>query len=88
MHKSVSLTWLATVMVPAGSHASPRESRTRSQKSRAIISDVQKIVTRGIDETLVLTLGGARQVVNIRGPDRTNPILIYIHGGSGSGECQ
>lgn len=55
--------------------------------ARAIIADVQKIVTpNGIDETLVLELGGARQVVNIRGADRANPILIYIHGGPGSVE--
>lgn len=55
--------------------------------ARAIIADVQKIVTpNGIDETLVLELGGARQVVNIRGADRANPILLYIHGGPGSVE--
>ncbi len=55
--------------------------------ARAIIADVQKIVTpNGVDETLVLELGGARQVVNIRGADRANPILIYIHGGPGSVE--
>ncbi|MEG3089193.1 alpha/beta fold hydrolase [Sphingomonas sp. PB4P5] len=55
--------------------------------ARAIIADVQRIVTpNGIDETLVLELGGARQVVNIRGADRANPILLYIHGGPGSVE--
>ncbi len=38
------------------------------EPARAIIADVQKIVTsNGIDETLILELGGARQVVNIRG---------------------
>jgi pimeloyl-ACP methyl ester carboxylesterase len=53
----------------------------------AIIADVQRIVApNGIDETLTLPLGGARQVVNIRGADRRNPILIYIHGGPGSVE--
>ena len=55
--------------------------------ARAIIADVQKIVTpNGIDETLVVELGGARQVVNVRGADRGNPILLYIHGGPGSVE--
>lgn len=55
--------------------------------ARAIIADVQKIVApNGIDETLVLELGGARQVVNIRGSDRSNPVLLYIHGGPGSVE--
>jgi proline iminopeptidase len=55
--------------------------------ARTIIADVQRIVApNGIDETLTLTLGGARQVVNIRGADRRNPILLYIHGGPGSVE--
>ncbi|MET0281416.1 MAG: alpha/beta hydrolase [Steroidobacteraceae bacterium] len=55
--------------------------------ARAIVADIQKIVTpRGIDETLVLQIGGARQVVNIRGADRRNPVLLFIHGGPGSVE--
>ena len=55
--------------------------------ARAIIADVQRVVApNGVDETLTLTLGGARQVVNIRGADRNNPILLYIHGGPGSVE--
>ncbi|WP_245653486.1 alpha/beta fold hydrolase [Sphingomonas pituitosa] len=57
------------------------------EPARAIIADVQKIVTpNGIDETLVLDIGGARQVVNIRGADKANPVLLYIHGGPGSVE--
>jgi proline iminopeptidase len=57
------------------------------EAARAIVGDIQKIVTpNGVDETLILNLGGARQVVNIRGADRANPILIYIHGGPGSVE--
>lgn len=56
-------------------------------EARAIIGDVQKIVTpNGIDQTLVLEIGGTRQVVNIRGTNRDNPVLLYIHGGPGSVE--
>ncbi len=55
--------------------------------ARSIIADIQKIVTpNGIDQTMIVTLGGARQIVNIRGADRANPILLYIHGGPGSVE--
>lgn len=55
--------------------------------ARAIIADVQKLVSPNhIDETEVVTLNGTRQVVNLRGADRRNPILIYIHGGPGSVE--
>lgn len=55
--------------------------------AREIISDINRIVTpNGVDETFIAGLGGARQVVNVRGADRSNPILIYIHGGPGSVE--
>lgn len=56
-------------------------------EARAIIADVQKLVSpNSVDETEIVTLNGARQVVNVRGADRNNPILIYIHGGPGSVE--
>ena len=56
---------------------------------RAVIADINRVVApKGVQETFELTLGGTRQVVNVRGVDRANPILIYIHGGPGSVECR
>ena len=55
--------------------------------ARAIVADIGKIVTpTGVQETFEVTLGGARQVVNVRGSDRDNPILIFVHGGPGAVE--
>lgn len=54
---------------------------------RAIVADIQKLVgANAIDETFTGTLGGAKQVVNARGADRANPILLYVHGGPASVE--
>lgn len=54
---------------------------------RAIVADIGKVVTpRGVQETFEVTLGGARQVVNVRGADRDNPILLFVHGGPASVE--
>jgi proline iminopeptidase len=54
---------------------------------REIIAGLQKIVTpNGVDETFTATLGGAHQVVNVRGADRSNPILLFVHGGPASPE--
>jgi pimeloyl-ACP methyl ester carboxylesterase len=54
---------------------------------RAIVADLDKIVTpNGVQETFEVTLGGARQVVNVRGADRDNPILLFVHGGPASPE--
>ena len=49
---------------------------------RALVADIDHIVTpSGVDETFEVVLGGARQVVNVRGADRANPILLFVHGG-------
>jgi proline iminopeptidase len=54
---------------------------------RELVAGLNKIVTpNGVDETFVATLGGVRQVVNVRGADRTNPILVFVHGGPASPE--
>lgn len=54
---------------------------------RAIVAAIDRIVTpNGVDETFEVTLGGVRQVVNVRGADRANPILLYVHGGPASVE--
>lgn len=56
-------------------------------QGREIIADIGRIVTpAGVQETFTVELGGARQVVNVRGADRSNPILLFIHGGPGAVE--
>jgi len=70
---------------PARAHQAP--DADPYQGGREIIADIGRIVTpNGVQETFELTLGGARQVVNVRGSDRDNPLLIFIHGGPGSVE--
>lgn len=55
--------------------------------AREIVADVNRIVTpNGIQETFVAELGGTKQVVNVRGADRGNPVLIFVHGGPGTVE--
>lgn len=74
------------VLSPAQA-AVPTSSADGLEAARAIIADVHKIVTpNGVDDTFELVLGDARQMVNVRGADRANPILIYVHGGPGSVE--
>jgi pimeloyl-ACP methyl ester carboxylesterase len=54
---------------------------------REIVRDLNRIVTEhGVEETFTATLGGSKQVVTVRGADRANPILLYIHGGPGAAE--
>ncbi|HEY0661953.1 MAG TPA: alpha/beta fold hydrolase [Lysobacter sp.] len=54
---------------------------------REIVADLNRIVTpNGVQESFEVTLGGARQVVSVRGADRDNPILLFVHGGPGAVE--
>ena len=37
----------------------------------------------GIDEATYVSIGGIEQWVTIRGEDRANPVLLFLHGGPG-----
>lgn len=51
--------------------------RARNAKQYAISSP------KGVDESSYVTLGGIEQWVTIRGEDRDNPVLLFLHGGPG-----
>jgi pimeloyl-ACP methyl ester carboxylesterase len=51
--------------------------RTRNAKQFAITSP------RGIDEASFVTFGGIEQWVTVRGQDRHNTVLLFLHGGPG-----
>ena len=73
---------LAAFVTPAAA-----QSEDPYAPARAIVADIGNIVTpNGVQESFEATLGGARQVVNVRGADRDNPILIFVHGGPGAVE--
>ena len=50
----------------------------------AIVADARKILTpNGVERLEKVRIGGIDQRVSIRGTDRRNPVLLYIHGGPG-----
>lgn len=78
---------IAAALLLAGSPADSQEKIDPYLQGREIIADIGRIVTpRGVQETFTAELGGTRQVVNVRGADRGNPILLFIHGGPGAVE--
>lgn len=78
---------LASTLLLAGSPAQSQAMVDPYAQGREIVADIGRIVTPdGVQETFTVELGGTRQVVNVRGADRANPILLFIHGGPGAVE--
>lgn len=55
--------------------------------AREVVADLEKVVApNGVQERFEAMLGGTRQWVSVRGADRANPLLLFVHGGPGSVE--
>lgn len=55
------------------------------QKAREVIEDRDRILTpNGVQESFKTRIGGIEQWFNVRGTDRDNPIILFVHGGPAS----
>ncbi|MGO1073321.1 alpha/beta fold hydrolase [Lysobacter sp. CA199] len=53
--------------------------------ARAVIQDLSRIVApNGVQEAYAARIGGIEQWINVRGQDKGNPILLFVHGGPAS----
>jgi pimeloyl-ACP methyl ester carboxylesterase len=67
--------------------ASAADKPFTQDRARAIIANLQKIVApNGIDEKILVPINGTKQWITVRGRDRNNPILLFIHGGPAAPE--
>lgn len=77
----VRLCALALLALPLCAGAAPPVDDPYAE-ARGIVGDLQRIVApAGVQETHTVRIGGVDQVITVRGMDRTNPILLYVHGG-------
>ena len=80
----VRLCALALLVLPWTAGAVPPDDDPYAE-SRAIIGELQRVVApSGVQDTHTVPIGGIDQVVTVRGMDRGNPILLYLHGGPAS----
>jgi pimeloyl-ACP methyl ester carboxylesterase len=67
--------------------ADPAPKPFSRDDARAIVAHSRRIVSpQGIEEVRQVGIGGTTQWVSVRGNDRRNPILLYLHGGPGAAE--
>lgn len=75
---------LFAVLVPVRAEVGDGAQPPTPVEARAIIGNARKIVTPGgVERVERVSIGGIDQWVSIRGTDRRNPALLYIHGGPG-----
>lgn len=84
--------WIAVFLVliqpvaAQDAEATEEKSETEPQFDRAraqgVIDELRKITSdNGVEELRQVRLGGVDQWISVRGRDRNNPILLFIHGG-------
>jgi len=84
--KKAWLYVLALSLASVGAQAAEKCSESPSCKAaRAVVQDLDKIVTpNGVQETYKTPIGGIDQWINVRGQDRSNPLILFVHGGPAS----
>lgn len=83
----LSLAFALTLLLPFALRAQESGgARTVTRASASeLIGRVQRIATpEGIDTLFPITVGDNKQWVSIRGLNRANPVLLFIHGGPAS----
>lgn len=57
----------------------------RCEQVRDVVRDLQRIVApEGIQDTYKARIGGIEQWISVRGQDRDNPVILFVHGGPAS----
>ena len=85
MNKNVLafLLFTATMCLHAGAQECPDIGPYK--EARAIIQDLGHIVApSGIQESYKARIGGIDQWLNVRGQDKANPVILFVHGGPAS----
>lgn len=77
--------FLLLLVYTSALHAQTTPAADEYAKGRDIIRDLQTIVTpNGLQESYQVEVGGVQHAVYVRGKDKANPIILFVHGGPAS----
>jgi pimeloyl-ACP methyl ester carboxylesterase len=87
MNMPSSLLALALCCSLAQAQTAPPPAEPSYAAVRPMIAEQQRLVApHAIEVSEAVELGGLKQWITIRGTDKANPVLIYVHGGPGAAE--
>jgi proline iminopeptidase len=83
--RSAAVAVLAIIAsTSAWSESEKRVGPSSRAEATAIVAEMRRIVTpEGVEVLRKIHIGGIDQWISVRGFDRRNPILLFIHGGPG-----
>lgn len=77
--------WLLLFVLGLAAPAVQAQQTINNDRARETIADLQRIVApSGIQEAYKTRIGGIDQWLNVRGQDRENPMIMFVHGGPAS----
>ena len=81
-----NLAYTATLLICAATSFGQGSGKPNEYaKAQAIVADLGKIVApNGIQESYATPIGGIKQWLFVRGQDKSNPIILFVHGGPAS----
>jgi len=75
---------LGVMLVSLARAADPAVGPNNRAEATQIVAELRRVVTpEGVQRLEKVRIGGIDQWVSIRGLDRRNPVLLFIHGGPG-----
>ena len=85
---AVAASSVAVAAEVANDAAAPVQAKTsmmsRDEVTRILESNRKIVSPQGVDEMIKVRIGGIDQWLSIRGKDRRNPVLLFLHGGPAS----
>lgn len=65
--------------------ATAQDPGDEAARARAVVADLMRIPgPDGIQETYKTPINGVEHWISIRGQDRANPVILFVHGGPAS----